>query len=134
MLLVTLSCKDTNKIDNDMFTYYECTNDNGTAKLKFETTGNYWAGQYEIFYETQKVKDSGVIKGQIFGDTLKGTFNYLSYGGSWERKPVVFLRKKDSLITGSGIAIGYMSFVYFDPKVPLTFNNPDFILTKVKTK
>ncbi|WP_413999756.1 hypothetical protein ACMDB5_04150 [Flavobacterium sp. W1B] len=132
LLLVLVIACDSKKESKANSVFYEAVNNRDTALLSIVTNGFSFNGNYEIIYGNKAIKDSGDVSGKIKGDTLIGTYNYKSYGGSWKRLPIAFLKKENKLILGNGVEGGYMGFVYFNPEVPLDFNSPKFIFEKTK--
>ncbi|RZK12672.1 MAG: hypothetical protein EOO46_02300 [Flavobacterium sp.] len=117
-LLVLTSCKDAksaNKI------YYQAINGKDTARLSVIYYEDRFFGQYERIYG-KSGKDSGNVRGQLVGDTLKGEFKYLSFGGSKSIRPIVFLRKDNRLLLGKGLIATYMEIPFYVKEVPIDYN------------
>lgn len=117
-LLLLTSCKDTksaNKI------YYQAINGKDTARLSVIYYEDRFFGQYERIYG-KNGKDSGNVRGQLVGDTLKGEFKYLSLGGSKSISPIVFLKKDDKLLLGKGLISTYMNIPFYVKDVPMDYN------------
>jgi hypothetical protein len=89
-------------------------------------------GQYEIsHYEIGK--DSGDISGNIVGDTLKGSFYYKTYGGSWKRVPLALLQKDNKLFLGTGVIGTYLNLPCYVPDIPIDYSNPEYIFEEIKS-
>lgn len=112
--------------------YYRAVSQNDTALLAIETHQDRFYGQYQIYYGSRAVKDSGRIEGIISGDTLRGKYRYRSFGGGINEVPVIFLKRNGKLILGTGIAASYMNFVYYKPEFPIVFENAKFVFDQVE--
>ena len=100
ILLLISSC--TSKENNYSDVYYQAVNGKDTAILALKISEKRFFGRYEIFYN--KIgKDSGDVRGNITGDTLRGDYHYISNGGNWKRVPLAFLKKDNNLIQGKGV-------------------------------
>lgn len=130
MILIISGCQK-KKRDNYL-TFYQAVNGKDTAVLGIGKNKNRFFGNYQIFYNGRAVKDSGVVDGEIKGDTLRGKFKYRTYGGGVNIIPIIFLERNGTLISGKGIAASFMNLVYFMPEYPIEFENPDFVFKKVE--
>lgn len=117
---------------NEYRSYYRAVHHNDTALLAIETHKDRFYGQYQIYYGSRAVKDSGNIEGVISGDTLRGKYRYRSFGGGINVVPVIFLKRNGKLILGSGIAASYMNFVYYKPEFPIVFDSTKFVFDPVE--
>lgn len=129
LVMVISSCNSKNEVKNEPV-FYTAIDKSDTAHLSISSTELHFKGNYEIWYGSRKIKDSGDVSGEIYGDTLIGTYNYMTYGGAWKRIPIAFLKRDKKLLLGTGEYGGYMGFVYFNPDVPLDFSNSKFIFEK----
>lgn len=66
-------------------------------------------------------KDSGAIRGQIYGDTLKGLYEYRSYGGSNSLRPIIFLNKDGKYRLGKGLPTTYVGIPFYVEDVPIDY-------------
>lgn len=112
-------------------TFYRAVNGNDTAILSIGTNKKRFFGNYEIYYGSKAIKDSGNVDGLISGDTLRGKFKYRTYGGGVNIVPIIFLKQDDKIILGSGVAASFMNLVYFMPEYPIEFDNSQFVFKKV---
>lgn len=112
-------------------TLYQAINGKDTAVILLSTAENRFWGQYEIRY-SKMGKDSGDVRGEIIGDTLRGVYKYISYGGSWKKAPIALLKKNDKLILGKGVASSLMDMPIYLSDVPLDYNNSKFIFEEIK--
>lgn len=110
--------------------FYRAINDKDTAILSLSVVKNHFYGQYEIRYG-EMVKDSGDVRGEIIGDTLRGVYNYISYGGSWKKVPIAFLRKNNKLLLGKGVASSLLGMPIYMPEVPIDYNDSEFIFEEI---
>lgn len=111
--------------------FYTAVKGKDTAFLNIATYEKRFYGSYEVYYGSRAMKDSGAVEGLISGDTLRGKFRYISYGGSKTISPVIFLRSKDKLIQGEGVIASYMGIAYFMPEYPIEFNSKGFVFDTV---
>ncbi len=116
---------------NEYRSYYRAIHNTDTALLAIETHKDRFYGNYQIYYGSRAVKDSGNIEGTISGDTLRGKYRYRSFGGGINIVPIIFLKRNGKLILGSGIAASYMNFVYYKPEFPIEFDNSKFVFDPV---
>lgn len=130
-ILLTISCK---KKNDEYRSFYRAVNGKDTAVLSIGTNKERFFGHYQIYYGSRKVKDSGVVDGLISGDTLRGKYKYRTYGGGVSIIPVIFLKRNDKLVIGTGVAETLYGLVYFSPKFPIDFKNPKFIFNKIDKK
>lgn len=121
LLLVFISCGP--KYDTK---YYKAVSQDkrDTALLKLVASDGGFYGDYQIKYY-DKTKDDGTIKGNIKGDTLIGTYSYLSRGNSRSVAPIAFLRTNEKLKLGTGILGTYMGFHVYQGG-SLSFNDSLF--------
>ena len=78
-----------------------------SAFLDLYTSENKFWGNYQVFYFDKK-KDTGRVDGEIFGDTLKGTYRFISRDNSKMLEPIIFKR------AGTGIQLGKGDkYIYF---------------------
>lgn len=124
-----MSCKK--KAPEGSRTFYRAINDKDTAILAIETNKDRFFGNYQIYHESRAIKDSGVVDGEISGDTLRGKFKYRTYGGGVTIIPVIFLKLNDKLITGTGVPVTLFGLVHFSPEYPIDFKNPKFVFHKI---
>ena len=111
--------------------FYRAVNGEDTAILDIKINDKRFYGRYEITYH-QFGKDSGDVRGDMHGDTLRGDFHYISNGGSWKRIPIALLKKDDKLILGKGVIGTYFNLPLFIPEVPIEYNNSEFVFEKVE--
>lgn len=115
--------------DNRVF--YRANHGKDTALLAISTSEVRFFGQYERWYGSRSVRDSGAVEGLISGDTLRGKYRYRSYGGEVKIAPVIFLRSGKKLILGDGVTATYMGIAYYTPEVPIEFNDSGFVFKEI---
>lgn len=123
ILFCIISCNDA--IERKAF--YRAVKGKDTAFLNIATYEKRFYGSYEVYYGSSAMKDSGAVEGLISGDTLRGKFRYISYGGSKTISPIIFLRSKGKLFQGQGVVTSYMGIAYFMPEYPIEFNSKGFV-------
>jgi len=130
ILAIVVSCNSKENKNEYQEVMYRAVNNKDTAILKLNISDKRFFGHYEISYY-QIGKDSGDVRGDIKGDTLRGDFHYISNGGSWKRVPLALLKEEEKLRLGTGVIGTYMNlpcFIYGT----LNYNNPKFVFEKVK--
>ncbi|WP_281233546.1 hypothetical protein [Flavobacterium gelatinilyticum] len=128
ILTLTVSCNS--KEDSYKEVQYQAVSGNDTAVMALKMSDKRFYGRYEISYY-KFGKDSGDVRGDIKGDTLRGDFHYISNGGSWKRIPLALLKKDNKLVQGTGIVGTYMSLPCFLPGT-LTYKEPKFTFEEMK--
>lgn len=119
VLFCIFSCSDV-KQNRVLYTAVKAKD---TAFLEITTYKKRFYGTYEVYYGSRSMKDSGAVEGEISGDTLRGKFRYISYGGSKTISPIIFLRSGDKLKQGRGVVASYMGISYFMPDSTIEFND-----------
>lgn len=121
------------KEDKDKYdrAFYRAVNGKDTAILDIKINDKRFYGRYEVTYH-QFGKDSGDVRGDMHGDTLRGDFHYISNGGSWKRIPIALLKKDDKLILGKGVVGTYFNLPLFIPEIPIEYNNSEFVFEKIE--
>ncbi len=132
LIFTLLFACDLKKTKNN-YTCYRAVNGKDTAYLKLGKDQNRFWGNYEIRYG-KTGKDSGDVRGEFLGDTLRGTFSYLSFGGNWKKTPIALLKKNNTLILGKGVAAILMDMPIYLPEIPIDYSNPEFIFEEIKPK
>ena len=121
------------KEDKDKYdrAFYRAVNGKDTAILDIKINDKRFYGRYEVTYH-KFGKDSGDVRGDMHGDTLRGDFHYISNGGSWKRIPIALLKKDDKLILGKGVVGTYFNLPLFIPEIPIEYNNSEFVFEKIE--
>lgn len=95
--------------------HFKAVNGDQTALLTIAETENAFFGRFELQYGALG-KDAGTVEGVKIGDTLKGRFSYLSYGGSNKMAPFVLLKWGTGYKLGTGQAAHYMNIPFYSPE------------------
>ncbi|WP_051929354.1 hypothetical protein [Flavobacterium sp. 83] len=106
------------------FKFYKALKGKDIALLRLMETENNFYGQFEIKYGGAG-KDSGEVRGVKIGDTLKGKYDYRSYGGNKKWAPFVLLRRGEIFKWGNGVVTTYMNIPFIIPET-LKFDDSDF--------
>lgn len=130
-MLILLSCNSKDEKSKYNNIIYQAINEKDTAILAININDKRFYGRYERSYYRQG-KDSGDVRGNIIGDTLRGDFHYISNGGSWKRVPLALLKKENKLFLGSGVIGIYMNLPCFMPGTPIEYNDSKFVFKEVK--
>jgi hypothetical protein len=110
--------------------FYKASKDDETAFLSLVFTKNTFYGEYEIRYGLLG-KDSGAVRGNRYGDTLRGDFCYRSYGGDIKRAPFVLLETNEKLKLGTGLISTYMTIPFY-MKGTLEFKDSSFLFEPIE--
>jgi hypothetical protein len=125
------SCNSKEEKDQYNRVFYRAVNGKDTAILDLKINDKRFYGRYEILYH-KFGKDSGDVRGDMRGDTLRGDFHYISNGGSWKRIPIALLKKENKLILGTGVVGTYFNLPLFIPEVPIEYDNSKFVFEKME--
>ncbi|MDA6069036.1 hypothetical protein NJT12_05315 [Flavobacterium sp. AC] len=131
VFMLVFSCNSKDEKSQYKHIVYHAVNGKDTAILKININDKRFYGSYERSYY-QQGKDSGDVRGDIKGDTLRGDFHYISNGGSWKRIPLALLKKDKKLVLGNGIITTYFNLPCFMPGTPIEYHNSKFIFEEVK--
>ncbi len=112
-------------------TLYQAIKDKDTAILALHIDQDRFYGQYEMRYGKMG-KDSGEVRGSIKGDSLRGVYTYISYGGSWKKAPIALLKKNNKLFLGKGVEAILLGEPCYLPEVPVDYTTPGFIFEEIK--
>ncbi len=125
------SCNSKEEKDKYNRIFYRAVNGKDTAILDLKINDKRFYGRYEILYH--KIgKDSGDVRGDLKGDTLRGDYHFISNGGSWKRIPIALLKKENKLILGKGVIGTYFNLPLFLPEIPIEYNNSEFVFEKIE--
>ncbi|SFD91052.1 hypothetical protein [Flavobacterium phragmitis] len=128
LLIVSCNSKENKEKYNHKF--YRAVNNKDTAVLDIKINDKRFYGRYEIsHYGTGK--DSGDVRGDLRGDTLRGDYHYISFGGGWKRVPLALLKRDNKLYLGKGVIGTYFNLPCFVPDVPIEYNNSEFVFEEV---
>ncbi|TDP02978.1 hypothetical protein [Flavobacterium sp. 245] len=130
IMIFVISCNSKENKNDYQEIVYLAVNQKDTAFLTIKINEKRFYGRYEILYH-QLGKDSGDVRGDIKGDTLRGDFHFISNGGSWKRVPLALLKKDKNLLLGNGVVGTYMNLPCFIQGT-LNYNEPKFVFEEVK--
>ena len=116
--------------NKEKHSFYRAINGKDTAILSLTTYKNRFWGQYEIRYGKMG-KDSGEVRGEFIGDTLRGAYNYISYGGSLKQAPIALLKKNNKLLLGKGGASSLLDMPIYVPEIPIDYDNSAFVFEEI---
>lgn len=122
-LLVITAC---NPKTNSEIKKYKGVKGDTVAYLSLSEEKSTFHGSYEVFYN-ESGKDSGNVKGNRIGDTLRGIYTYKSYGGNAVSRPIIFLKSGQGIILGSGAETRYLNIPHYMPGT-ITFNKNNLYL------
>lgn len=130
--LLSISCQS--NISNLKTKDYQAISNRDTAYLRLTKHDNFFYGHYLVNYGGSS-KDSGEIRGNILGDTLKGDyFYYPRSGGVKKRSPFALLQKGSTLKLGTGSVMSFMDIPYYSPSIPINYDDVKFIFHEITTK
>ncbi|QSB25131.1 hypothetical protein [Flavobacterium sp. CLA17] len=135
LVLFTLlfSCNSKEGKEKYQQSLYRAIHNKDTAVLLINRNDKRFFGRYEISHYGVG-KDSGEVRGDIKGDTLRGDYHYLTFGGSWKRVPLALLKKDNKLFLGKGVVGTYFNLPCFIPDVPIEYHNSAFIFEEIKAE
>ena len=108
ILNILFSCNSKEGKEEYHCALYRAVINKDTAILKINMNDKRFFGRYEISH--YKIgKDSGDVRGDIKGDTLRGDYHYITVGGSWKRVPLALLKKENKLFLGTGVVGTYFN-------------------------
>ncbi|MDQ6472872.1 hypothetical protein RB619_19700 [Flavobacterium sp. LHD-80] len=129
IMISVISCNSKENKTDYQEIVYRAVNQKDTAFLTIKINDKRFYGRYEILYH-QLGKDSGDVRGDLKGDTLRGDFHFISNGGSWKRVPLALLKKDKKLVLGNGVVGTYMNLPCFIQGT-LNYNQPKFVFEEV---
>jgi|SRR6185437_3559741 len=86
--------------DNNSITCYSLNNGKDTVLMKLKIDNGQVSGHL-MYHYFEKDMNTGTLKGQMIGDTLLGTYIFMSEGKESVR-PVVFLKHGNEMMEGYG--------------------------------
>lgn len=133
LFILVFSCNSKEGKEKYQKAFYRAVHKKDTAVLEININDKRFFGRYEISHYGVG-KDSGDVRGDIKGDTLRGDYHYLTFGGSWKRVPLALLKKDHKLFLGKGVIGTYFNLPCFVPDVPIEYHNSAFIFEEIQTK
>lgn len=133
LFILVFSCNSKEGKEKYQKAFYRAVHKKDTAVLEINMNDKRFFGRYEISHYGVG-KDSGDVRGDIKGDTLRGDYHYLTFGGSWKRVPLALLKKDNKLFLGEGVVGTYFNLPCFVPDIPIEYNNSAFIFEEIQTE
>ena len=107
---------------------YKSISGNDTAWLSIDTARTEITGTLKVNYATKMEIFHGKFNGKMYGDTLKGYFDFkINKGKEPFRNPLAFLKRDNKLIMGVGQFMMVMGTAHFDDKVPIDYESARFV-------
>ncbi|MBS7253908.1 hypothetical protein [Flavobacterium branchiicola] len=131
LFVLLFSCNSKENKDIYKHAIYRAVHQADTAILDIKINDKRFYGRYEILYH-KTGKDSGDVRGDLRGDTLRGDFHFISNGGSWKRIPIALLKKENKLYMGKGVIGIYFNLPCFMPGIPIEYENSAFVFEKIE--
>jgi hypothetical protein len=131
LFLILASCNSKEDKEKYNHEFYRAVNNKDTAILDIYINNKRFFGRYEISHY-RVGKDSGDVRGDMRGDTLRGDYHYITYGGAWKRIPLALLKKENKLHLGTGVIGTYFNLPCFVPGVPIEYENSQFVFEKIE--
>ncbi|MES2418985.1 MAG: hypothetical protein V4541_12420 [Bacteroidota bacterium] len=98
-----------------------------TAWLSIDTSKKIINGLLTFNYADKKERYEGQFKGEMYGDTLRGHYDFkINKAKRWNRNPVAFLKKDGKLTMGVGQFMLIMGSAHFDNLVPIDYDKGRF--------
>ena len=126
LLLLLASCKNENPVPVN---HYKWSDKEDVGLLELSIREKRFYGKYSIHYSKYSTEE-GEVSGEVIGDTLKGKFKYITYGGRKELAPFVLLKKGNEYVVGKGLTYKLFHIPYFSNE-SLTFNDQNLILDPI---
>lgn len=112
---------------------YQSVSAGDTAWLSIDTAQKVITGTLRINYVNKMQIYDGKFTGKMFGDTLKGSFNFkINKADPPFRNPVAFLKKDNNLTMGVGQFMTVMGTAQFDDRVPIDYEKGRFVFEKTQ--
>jgi hypothetical protein len=122
-------------IDQQKTICYQSISGTDTAWLTIDTSKKIINGLLAFNYTAKKEKYDGQFKGEMYGDTLKGHYDFkINKAERWNRNPVAFLKKDGKLTMGIGQFMLIMGSAHFDNSVPINYDKGRFVFIATKCK
>lgn len=126
--------KETSAAEKKMVCYQSISGAD-TAWLSIDTAKKIINGDLTFTYTDKKEKYEGQFKGEMYGDTLRGHYDFkINKAEKWNRNPVAFLKKDGKLTMGVGKFMLIMGSAHFDNKVPIDYNQGRFVFGEIACK
>lgn len=133
---LTVACqqekpKEKKLMDETQTICYRSISEKDTAWLAIDTSKKIINGTLSFYYTDKKERYEGQFKGEMYGDTLRGHYDFkINKAEIWNRNPVSFLKKDGKLTMGVGQFMLIMGSAHFDDRVPIDYAKGRFIFTE----
>lgn len=112
--------------------YYSGQTSQDSVFLRLEQDKSHFYSHLTFKNDTRTLK-TGQITGEIKGDTLLGDYLYSAYGAQPKRAPLALLKDSSTYRAGKGVVSSYMGVPFFVKHVPIDFEDPEYILSFVRS-
>ncbi len=135
--IIIFSCQQEKKkekvMDEKKTVCYQSISGNDTAWLSIDTSKKIINGLLSFNYTDKKEKYEGQFKGEMYGDTLRGHYDFkINKAERWNRNPVAFLKRDGKLTMGIGQFMLIMGSAHFDNRVPINYDKGRFTFEETK--
>lgn len=114
---------------------YQAIAEKDTAWLSIDTSKKIINGLLSFSYPDKKERYEGKFKGEMYGDTLRGHYDFkINQAERWNRNPVAFLKKDGKLTMGVGQFMLIMGSAHFDNLVPIDYEKGKFVFSQADCK
>lgn len=104
-----------------------------TAWLSIDTAQKVITGTLKINYVNKMQIYDGKFTGKMFGDTLKGSFDFkINKADPAFRNPLAFLKSESKLTMGVGQFMTVMGTAQFDDRVPIDYEKGRFVFEEAQ--
>lgn len=112
---------------------YRAISGKDTAWLSIDTSEKIINGLLTFNYAAKKERYEGKFKGEMYGDTLRGHYDFkINKAEKWNRNPVAFLKKDGKLTMGVGQFMLLMGSAHFDDRVAIDYDRGRFVFAEAK--
>lgn len=121
-MICFLACQKESQFKTTLYQATDLHNNKATLLLKVYDDSFY--GDYVVHY-ANKMRDSGMVKGEIINDSLIGRYTHISFSGAKKVSPFLLLKRADTLKLGTGQVFTYMHIPFYKQST-ITFNDSSF--------
>ena len=112
---------------------YQSISQGDTAWLSIDTAQKIITGTLRVNYVNKMQIYDGKFTGKMFGDTLKGSFDYkINKTDPPFRNPLAFLKRDNKLTMGVGQFMTVMGTAQFDDRVPIDYEKGRFVFEEAQ--
>ncbi len=122
-------------MDENKTICYQSISGKDTAWLSIDTSKKIINGLLSFNYVDKKQRYEGQFKGEMYGDTLRGHYDFkINKAELWNRNPVAFLKKDGKLTMGVGQFMLIMGSAHFDNRFPIDYDKGRFVFVESACK